>query len=285
MGNLSNKIALGSVQFGMDYGISNSEGRTSEIEVQKILDIASENGIKFIDTAQAYGDAESIIGRHHKNRFKIITKLDANKLNSYSVADLIRQSKDKLCVKTIYGVLFHSAQNALKNPSAYKELIKIRDTGIVQKIGYSIYKTEELNQLIDKYGKPDLVQIPFSHLDRRFEEIALQLHSSGVEVHSRSTFLQGLYFINYADLTSFFNPIKDYLFKLQESFENIAQLAYFLLNYVISKSFIDKVIIGVNNSEQLFNNLKEITTKLPEFQFDISHVPEDILIPYKWPKN
>jgi len=283
--NLLKKIAIGTVQFGLDYGISNLKGRTDESEVNSILNIASDNGIELLDTAQAYGESEAVLGRCHKNRFEIITKLNPVKLGSLSLNDLVIESMNRLCVKSLYGVLFHNAQSALENTDAVKNLLHLKETGILKKVGYSVYKPEELCQLIQKYGKPDLVQIPFSHLDRRFESIVNEIHSTGVEIHARSIFLQGLFFIKSTDLPPFFNPIKNYLSKIQKTYYNSSLLASFLLNYVISQPFIDKVVIGINNSQQLLENMSGLAVKLPKFEFEVSGLPDELLIPYLWPKK
>ena len=70
------KLGIGTAQFGLDYGISNTSGKTSLKEVRSILKIATENGVDVLDTAYFYGDSESVIGRCllEQNRFRIITK-------------------------------------------------------------------------------------------------------------------------------------------------------------------------------------------------------------------
>ena len=76
----STKLCLGTAQFGIPYGITNTKGRVSEREVKEILNIAAENGIQYLDTAQAYGDAESIIGRNwpRETEKKVISKLPSD---------------------------------------------------------------------------------------------------------------------------------------------------------------------------------------------------------------
>ncbi|MFT6324517.1 MAG: aryl-alcohol dehydrogenase-like predicted oxidoreductase [Halieaceae bacterium] len=278
---LVKKIALGTVQFGLDYGISNQSGKTSEKEVVNLLNLAKSYGISLLDTAQAYGSSEEVIGRNHHERFDIVTKINPN-LKQTSSKKLVEESLNRLELSAIYGVLFHSAESAFSNPKAYQDLQSLKSEGRIKKIGFSVYKPEELELLIDTFGQPDLVQLPFSHLDRRFEKLLIDLHESGVEIHTRSTFLQGLFFMNPEKLSPFFQPVKEYLKLLKNEFSNSKELAGFLLSYVVSRPFIDKVVLGVNNTQQLEENLSSLTTSFEPIELNVPEIQEDILLPYLW---
>lgn len=277
------KIALGTVQFGLQYGIGNVEGKTNSIEVSKILNVAHIEGIRLLDTAQAYGDSEKVIGRLHKNRFRIITKINPNKAESRSAEVLVQQSLENLNLNSIYGLLFHSAISAFENPKIVAELKELRKRGIIQKLGFSVYTPSELEQLISKYGIPDIIQIPFSHLDQRFEKLAMDLHKVGVEIHTRSTFLQGLYFRDTYQLHEFFNPISSYVDQLRSRFIDNGQLARTLLSFSLSKDYIDSVVIGINNQFQLIENLREHESTEIDLPLVPKNIPEKILMPYLWP--
>ena len=56
------KLGLGTVQFGMHYGISNREGKTPLREVTKILHVARDNQISVLDTAAQYGGQRTGVG-------------------------------------------------------------------------------------------------------------------------------------------------------------------------------------------------------------------------------
>jgi aryl-alcohol dehydrogenase-like predicted oxidoreductase len=279
--NLIHKLALGTVQFGLDYGISNQQGKTIDIEVKAILDLAASHGITLLDTAQAYGNSEEVLGKWHQNRFNIVTKINPEQ-NCFNIKPLVLSSLTRLQISKLYAVLFHSAQSALNSPKAYAQLVDLREQGIIRKIGYSVYTPEELIKLIDKYGQPDLVQIPFSHLDRRFESIATKLHEHGVEIHSRSTFLQGLFFLNSASLKPFFNQAKEYIQDLENKFVDKTERASFLLNYVVSRPFIDKVVIGVNDKYQLKMNIEGALQGYENYELEPPTLSEEILLPYLW---
>lgn len=283
MASKNQKVALGTVQFGLDYGISNSIGKTSFEEAGKILDTAFKHGIAVLDTAQAYGDSETVLGSYHANRFKIVTKINPTDCYKGSAEHLVKQSLQELSIDKLYGMLFHSASSAIQNPRIVLELKELQELGIIEKVGYSVYTCDELKELIKLYGQPDIIQIPYNLLDQRFEEIAYDLHNKGVEIHTRSTFLQGLFFKSTEELPEFFQPVIPYIKKLNHIFPKKGQLARALLNHSLSKDFIDYVVLGVNNNLQLEENLKTSDVYLDEIPRQLNTIPENILLPYLWP--
>ena len=79
---MNNKLVLGTVQFGCQYGI-NSAGRPDEKTVLEILDLAYHSGITNLDTSSAYGNAEYILGKvlsASDSSFQIISKYPAEAL-------------------------------------------------------------------------------------------------------------------------------------------------------------------------------------------------------------
>ena len=284
MARKNQKIALGTVQFGLDYGISNNMGKTSSEEVSKILDTASNHGIDILDTAQEYGNSESVLGLHHGNRFKIITKINPIDGDKRSAEQLVQQSLQSLNIDKLYGLLFHNASSAIQNPSIVAELKELQGQRIIEKVGYSVYTLDELNELVKLYGRPDIIQIPFNLLDQRFKEVAQDLHKDGVEVHTRSTFLQGLFFKSTDELSEFFQPAIPYLKELKTTFPDKGKLARMLLSYSLSQHFVDCVVLGVNNNLQLQENIKTSDAYLDDFPSQPNKIPENILLPYLWPK-
>ena len=280
---LIKKIAIGTVQFGLDYGISNRFGKTKENDIVSIFDYAIKQGIDTIDTAQAYGSSEEIIGKYHQDKFKIVTKLDFSFLKYFSVEQLINESLKKLKVNQLYSVLYHSFDRLGPYENVHEELLKLKKKGVIKKIGLSAYKQIEIEQYIEKFGKPDLIQIPYNFLDKSLENLMIDLHKKGVEIHSRSVFLQGLLLMNPNELDGYFGEIKPLLNDLQNQFKNKNRLAGFLLSFVLQKSFIDKVIVGVNNFHQFNFNLKNISTDV--ISLSVPALSPKILNPNRWPKN
>lgn len=279
--NLKSKIGLGTVQFGLDYGISNESGKTPKYEVKRILDFAKNEGIDTLDTAIAYGESERVLGEIGIENFEVVSKfLPESELN-IPLEEQLKKTLRSLKTENVYGYLAHRPADILDNPDHWKILNRFKEQGIVNKIGFSLNETSELEQLLDKRFVPDLLQVPFNYFDRRFEELITQLHSKGCEIHTRSTFLQGLFFKNPESLPSHFEEVKGVLQEVQVT---ASKLAGSLLRFVLEKPFIDKVIVGVETKEQLFENLTDlgIADRLAQKDFEISNL---ILNPSRWPKN
>lgn len=281
------KLALGAVQFGLDYGISNKQGKTSLDEVSRILNVAEEYGITTIDTASAYGNSEEVLGQVGVPNVQVISKFPELKA-AQTVSEVFQQSLDYLKVESMYGYIAHSAAALLNRLSSWKELSLLKEEGKLQKIGYSIYTPEELEKCLDAGMIPDLIQTPYSILDQRFKPYFQQLKSMGTEIHTRSTFLQGLFFMNSQQLPAYFGEIKGFMQELEEKYPDNATRASFLLYSCLSEEHIDKVVIGVNNTQQLLDNIKGIkqyhAAAHQELSTDIAGIDPSILLPYNWPK-
>lgn len=271
-----NKIGLGTVQFGLDYGISNNSGKTSSEEVTRILKFAKEKGIDTIDTAQAYGDSENVLGMNDLKGFKIVTKFIKG---DKSVLSIVNSSLEKLKQQELYGLLVHSPQEVLQNEKVWNELIGLKNIGLVKKIGFSFNDPNEVEKCLQKKMIPDVIQVPYNYFDSRFEKHFPQLKDLGCEIHTRSTFLQGLFFLSEEILKSKFMQVAKMIIDLQNQFNS--HLSKGLINFVMNNKYIDKVVLGVNSYDQLQENLTIDNT-----QFDlpkINHlIPDEILIPSKW---
>ncbi|MBY0486078.1 MAG: aldo/keto reductase [Flavobacteriaceae bacterium] len=253
------KITLGTVQFGIQYGISNTHGVPSDSELESIFSVASELGIKQLDTAKAYGNAEERIGQLSNSKFDIITKFPSVDYEK-DLEIALSESLQKLNVSSIYGYLAHNADVIIHNPSLWEVLLEAKKEGKIKKIGYSLYTPEQLERLLDLNYIPDLVQLPYSILDRKFEKQLSILKQLGTEVHVRSVFLQGLYFMNPNKLPEKLQPLQDSLVELKNlCIENKVSVGEVALNYVISNPNIDKLVIGIETAEQLRENINLVT--------------------------
>jgi len=275
---ISEKLGLGTVQFGLAYGISNKAGQTTSTEVTEILATAIASKIEVLDSASAYGDSENVLGQNELSSFKMVSKFmpPQNEL----IADQLGNSLKSLGLESLYGYLAHRPGEILKHPEQWEELQYLKQNGKVQKIGFSLNEPQELEQLLDQQFYPDLIQVPFNFFDRRFESTLRNLKNQGCEIHTRSTFLQGLFFINPNQLPDYFDEVKHRLGELQE----LEPLNGALLKFVLEMPFIDKVIIGVENHVQLKENIESIKNApaLPHLEESFS---SNILIPSRWPKS
>jgi len=273
------KLSIGTVQFGLNYGISNKHGQTTSDEVTKILNLALDQGIDMLDTAAAYGNAEKVLGENNLEGFRIVSKF-MPPLKEEKIINQLYKSLENLRVNSLFGYLAHRPLNVVDNPGQWEELIKLRESGLIEKIGFSLNEPSELDELFNKDFIPDLIQVPFNYFDTRFEKKLIDIKKWRCEIHARSVFLQGLFFANMKVLPSFFDEVKPLIKSLQES---ITFLSGSLLRFALEQPLIDKVIIGLGNSSQLLLNIENIekSTMLPKLTKTIS---ESIIIPSKWPK-
>lgn len=279
--NQSSKIGIGSVQFGLPYGISNTTGQTTPEEVSRILDFAFANTIQIIDTASAYGTSESVIGQFHHNRFQIVSKF-MPPTSEASIHQLLDKSLRLLQTDALYGYLAHRPLELVNDKKVWTALQDLKAKGKIQKIGFSLNSPEEFYALQQAGFQPDLVQVPYNYFDNRFKEILQALKADGCEIHTRSAFLQGLFFTEPDKLSSFFDECKPKLEYLHKQYGK--QLQGALLHYVLQQDFIDVVIMGVENAEQLEMNLSAVINA-PNLQpLDLSF-SEKIVMPMYWPKK
>ncbi|MDX2171928.1 MAG: aldo/keto reductase [Bacteroidota bacterium] len=278
------RIALGTVQFGLNYGVSNVSGKTDSDEVFKILNTAYKFGIHTLDTAIAYGDSEQVIGTISLNEFDIVSKFPTTVKTSKDLRIALQQSLQNLNTPVLYGYLAHNADSLIHHPELWQTLLEFKTEKIVKKIGYSLYLPNQLEQLLALNYLPDIIQVPYSFVDRRFEPHFKHLKSIGCEIHARSAFLQGLFFLNPTSLDSFFEPIKPLLLQFREIFSDNNQIAGFLMNFVLSKVEVDKLIFGVNTEVQLIENISNLQLKASTKHIHWNeYVSDDILMPNKWP--
>ena len=275
------KIALGTVQFGLNYGITNSKGITPGVEVKQILDYYYSEGGRVLDTSMAYGVSEKVIGEYHNNRFKIITKLSWEHVDN--LENHLTLSLSKLKVSKVYALMLNTADILNENPSIWSEMQKIKNSGKCNKIGFSLYTTRQLEILLDKNIIPDIVQLPMSVADRRFVPFLKRLKELGTEVHVRSVFLQGILLGTPSKLDTNFKELFPLLTKMRET------VSYDLLPGYLGKVIadikeVDYVVLGVNDVSQLkenFSSMRKIK-KTNINEFDEYKISKKVVLPHLW---
>lgn len=259
MKNLQNKLIIGTAQFGLNYGINNMLGQISVDEAIQILTLAKQSNISFIDTSSAYGNSEKILGTilpDYPQYFKVISKYpQCNK----SVHDTFKESLMQLKQNQLYGYLVHHFDFYKRNPSIWNDFLRLKEQKMIQKVGFSIYNVEELEFLLNEELEFDLVQFPYNIFDRQFTPYLRILKNLGVEVHTRSVFLQGLFFKDISSLSREFYPLKPSLNDLHVYCDTHAiSIEKLALGYVINNPLIDNVLIGVDSSKQFKENVLSI---------------------------
>lgn len=278
------KIALGSVQFGVSYGISNIFGKTPSAEVSRILESAKNYGIDTIDTSYNYGDSERVLGTNSLSPFNIVSKFPFPK-DGKTLGGILKESLQRLNLHSIYGWLCHDPDQLIAHPSIYSEAQTAKEKGLVSKIGASVYTPEQLTTIISLLGIPDIIQVPFNILDRRFESILIDLKSAGTEIHVRSAFLQGLLLMSPNELPPFFQPLKAWLSAFDEAFPSTELRINAALQFCLNHQAIDKTVIGINTNDQLEMNITALKQQVSSIPPPPADLPVEIIIPSMWPKS
>ncbi len=255
---MQSKLILGTVQFGLNYGINNSSGKITPNEANEILHFANENNISILDTASAYGNSEKVIGdflcQNNQIQFDIITKLKHT--DNVDFEELLENSLTKLKQPKVKYLMFHSFDDYQE----FKDNVNILTLKGIKydSLGVSVYTNDEIESVIEDKNI-DLIQVPFNLLDNEFQRgnYLIKAKEFGKLVHVRSIFLQGLFFMDkenlptkFKDLTKAIQEIKD----IAES--NNISIAELAMSYVLSKDYIDGVLFGVDSLEHLKNNLE-----------------------------
>ena len=282
---------LGTVQFGMNYGVQNN-GRPNLELVFNILDEAISNGVFCFDTAMAYGNAEQILGKYiydrniNKDYIKIITK-GKSQSDLQIIIDNIKNSIENMHIEKIYGFLFHDS-SVVYSKDLMDSLNRIKLNGYAENIGVSIYTPEEALKALEY--DIDIIQVPYNLFDSRLDKVSFfkKAKEKSIEIYARSSLLQGLALMDCNKLPYNVLFAKDYLIKFDNLCKkyNVDRLNA-AVNYVSSNDLIDYIVFGTDNLKQFKEYMIIKDKKLPiEFINEIkncfSDVPEKLVNPVLW---
>jgi aryl-alcohol dehydrogenase-like predicted oxidoreductase len=284
------KLALGTAQFGLEYGISNRQGQVSVDAAKAILDLAAAHGVDTLDTAIAYGNCEQRLGEIGVQQWRVVSKLpavpDGCKDMDQWVADSVDASLHRLDTKRLYGLLLHSPQQLVMHGDdfLYQALQRLKHEGLVEKVGVSIYDPSELDELFDHY-QLDLVQAPFNILDRRLIDSGwlARLSEQGTECHVRSIFLQGLLLMNAGERPEKFRRWQT-IWECWDKWlcETGLTPLQACLRYILMFPQIDKAVVGVDSMRQLTEIFQSMHGPLPDFPNELKSCDRDLVNPARW---
>jgi hypothetical protein len=288
------KLSLGTVQFGLTYGIANQSGQVSLEQACEVVALARANGIADLDTAIAYGDAEARLGQIGVQGFRVVTKLpplpdalsiEVTDAGMWAKAHLAA-SLQRLGVSSVYGLLLHRPADLLSHhgKALLKALQDLRAEGLVQKLGVSIYAPHELESLMP-LGRWDLVQAPFNLIDRRLQTSGWlqRLKQDGTEIHTRSAFLQGLLLMPRSAIPSKFAPWTE----LWDKWHNwlachSVTAVQACLAYPLAFAEVDRVVVGADNKSQLEQLIGAALSVAPDALPDLGCDDENLINPARW---
>lgn len=285
------RLALGTAQFGMPYGVANTHGQPTAQQVKSILTHARECGINYLDSAASYGSSESILGDIGVNDFKVTTKLPPlpEELRDIKiwVFEQIESALERLKLSTVYGLLIHKSDD-LKGENGKALAIALKEAqsqGIIEKIGVSIYDPSDL---IEAYQllQPDIVQAPLNLIDRRLESSGWleKLSDQGVEIHVRSVFLQGLLLMQDNRVPQIFKRWS-YIWDAWASFLEQTGVCpvQACLAYPLSRPEVHRVVVGIDHLDHLKSLVEAANRKFDsqDLSFMISNDPY-LINPSNW---
>ena len=286
-----NRLILGTAQFGMDYGISNKNGEISFKQIIKILNYLKKNKINYLETANSYSTSERKIGKYYlkfKKKFKIITKFSIR--NNLNINHQYQKSVFHLGYKP--EIIFAHTGKDYLNKNFRLKLFQLKKKYKIKKIGVSIYSPSEFYKIL-KVEKPDIIQVPCNILDKRFldKKILTIAKRNKIQIHARSIFLQGLFFMKKNEIIKRFKNTKKTFNKLEVicNKENIS-LGELALLWINKKKEIKRFIIGIDNYNQIINNIKILRNKKIK-NLSINEVDKiniynnKIIKPYLWKKK
>lgn len=294
-------LCLGTVQFGMDYGVQGAT-RPDLSDSLKILEIALQNGIEAIDTAAAYGNAEDVVGTFLKiepgirNKIFLVSKTPPNlpedasfEQRARSIRENITRSLDKLHTDYLDAFLLHNPAQIFDD-AIVETLMQLKREGIVKKTGVSVYTSDEARKGIER--GVDILQIPYSVLDQRMAEqgVLSLAQEHGVQLHARSAFTQGLLLMDETEIPPY----------LENARPVIRAYSQFCVKYEISRlrlalSFVGRqeavshIVFGVDKQEQLMEIISAYKQPvaddiLKEASRRFSGIDEEIVMPNRWKK-
>ena len=293
--SFARKLGLGTVQWGMQYGIANRTGQPDDQQVSTMLTRAKAAGVLVLDTAHDYGTAEFTIGGlAASNGLRCVTKTPYLRVQTVTAGELatftssFSESLCRLGTRHVHGLLVHDAGNLLSagGERLWEWLQTEKAKGRVRKVGASVYRPEQLSELLDRYPL-DIVQLPLNVYDQRFLSSGLLTHldALGVEVHARSAFLQGLLLLDVSELPPMFHPIRAHHDRWRRAAGGDRQFALAAaLRFCLERPEVDYVIVGADNDVQLAEILaaaeQERASAVEYASFALSD--ERVLDPSKW---
>lgn len=285
------KITLGTVQFGIGYGVSNSSGRPDIANVDQILAEARSVGINSLDTAPTYGDAETTLGLLGVSDFNIVTKIPSIPHDVHDVESFVKysveQSLTRLRVQSLHGLLLHDA-TVLDNPNASRIVSCLNDmksSGVVRNVGVSVYRPEQIIQL-DLLQGIDVIQAPVSIIDRRFvqPDVLSRMSECSVKLQARSVFLQGLLLMPLDELPMYFENHIELLTEWHRLLElNNQDAMSACISFVRQCLSINQIVLGVQNVGQLLEIIVKYSSSVDLNLYDSVVCDDEGLInPSKW---
>jgi aryl-alcohol dehydrogenase-like predicted oxidoreductase len=277
----------------MRYGIANSSGQVRPEESAEILRVAREAGIDSLDTAVAYGVSEQTLGGIGIAAWRVITKIPplpngVTDVNAW-LANVVAQSLERLRIPSVHGLLLHRPADLLESQGVglARGLVRMLESGVAARIGVSIYSPAELEPLMARLPI-GIIQSPFSVFDRRLETSGwlARLSSAGVEIHTRSAFMQGLLVMPPVARPAWTRRWESAFSAWDRWLESEGiSKAQAALTFALSRPEIARIVVGIDRLSQLEQLIGFAMQPAREPPDELALDDIDLLDPSRWPKT
>ncbi|MEW6380742.1 MAG: aldo/keto reductase [bacterium] len=259
------RLALGTVQLGMPYGVANRRGQPSPEDACEIIRTAFDFGVRIFDTAQSYGESEAVLGRCFQSlgvsgQVKVISKLhpELNYHDPSCLRESVLTSLKRLGVDSLYGLMLHRASWLAEwSTGLGASLAELKEQHLTAFLGVSVYTPKETRDAL-AIDEIDLIQAPFNIFDRRliFSGALEQARQLKKQMFLRSVFLQGLILMPLEDLPEHLSFARPAMLQL-EAFcrEYGLDRKGFALGYALHRSGEAILVIGAESTDQIRENM------------------------------
>jgi aryl-alcohol dehydrogenase-like predicted oxidoreductase len=285
-------LALGTAQFGLDYGLTNFAGKLSSSEIERILQHAQARGISWLDTAAAYGDAEARIGSllAGDDSFLICSKLLPAPVGGHvldSAQHSLERSLHDLKRDRLDALLVHAPADLLqpRGENLWRWLLGLREQGVARSIGVSVYEESEIEALTERF-KPDWIQLPASVLDQRLVQSGClaRLHAEGIRIQARSLLLQGVVTLQVGELPGPLSGLASALTTLHDGAEEFGvQTLDLALAWAAANPALQLGVVGVSGADELQQCVDAFSLGIDTDWSRFACAETDLLDPRKWP--
>lgn len=296
------KLCLGTVQFGVDYGLHGRSAPTLADSVA-MLNAAVQHGVDAIDTSSLYGNAESVVGSFlrqspvSRENLYIVSKFGLSSFEGLSAADCVGQleretdaSMAKMGIEYLDSYICH-VPSAVRDERIVQAMVSLRESGKIRKVGFSVYEAREALAAIDTHAV-DFLQIPLSILDQRMsvEGVLDRAAEAGVELHARSAFVQGLALMTEKEVPEHLAAVRPVIARLDKLCRDFGVgRRNLLMAFVRDHRQISHLVFGVHDLNQLQENIDSFSADVPEEAIRearrlFANIDSNLVMPNKWRK-
>ena len=294
------KLCIGTVQFGVDYGL-HGKSAPAVADSVALINVAVQQGVDAIDTSSLYGDAESVVGTFlqqspvSRENLCLVSKFGLSPFEGLSAAECIKQlereavaSMAKMGVEYLDAYICH-VPSAVWDERIVQAMVSLRESDKARKVGFSVYETQEAVAAIDTHAV-DFLQIPLSILDQRMsaEGVLDRAVEAGVELHARSAFVQGLALMAEKEVPQHLAEIRPVIARLDELCRDFGIVRRDLaMAFVRGPRQISHLVFGVHDMNQLQENIDSFSSDVPEKAIReakrlFADVDPSLVMPNKW---